>query len=129
MWKKTFTRKNFNRNSGDNRARILEKFMSGKDQFNKKADGDIDLYTTFYFSNNNTIGYTFGNTYKTWINKKFFLYRMETPEGRCKVIGNVIHEYMHNLGYSHSVRWNSSRQYTVPYAYGYIAEDVALQYI
>ena len=41
------------------------------------------------------------------------------------IVGNVIHEYCHNIGFGHNVKNNPTRQYTVPYAIGYIAAKIA----
>lgn len=110
----------FKNSEGLSNIEIFEKFKTGSDKFNKEADGDIDVYSTLYYSWKSTIGYTYPNTYKTWINKKFF-----NKFNEAEIIGNVIHEYMHNVGFGHAAKNNSTRQHTVPYAYGYIARDVA----
>ena len=115
--------------NGKRQEQIHELFMSGRDQFNTVADKDIDLYVTLYYSRKNVIGYTYPNTFKTWINKKFFLHRLNSKSGKAGIIGNIIHEYMHNVGFGHSFKNNSTRQHTVPYAYGYIAAEVAMKYL
>lgn len=104
---------------------IYKEFISGADKFNSYPDNDLDLFLTSYYSRKNVIGYTFKGTFKTWVNRKFFVRRLRSKKGHCKILANIIHEYMHNLGYSHNVRWNSTRKHTVPYAYGRIAERVA----
>jgi len=110
----------FKKNEGLTNEEIFEKFMSGADQFNTEKDNDIDLYTTLYYSSRSTVGYTYPNTFKTWINRKFF-----SQFSLAGIVGNVIHEYLHNVGFGHSSGYNSTRKHTVPYAYGYVARDIA----
>jgi len=110
----------FKLNQGFSNEEIFEKFKSGADKFNTEADGDIDVNSTLYYSWKSTIGYTYPNTYKTWINRKFFSSFTE-----AEIVGNVIHEYMHNVGFGHAFNNNPTRQHTVPYAFGYIARDIA----
>jgi hypothetical protein len=108
---------------------IYNLFMSGADKFNPEPDNDMDLFLTSYYSRKNVVGYTYPSTFKTWVNRKFFVRRLKSKNGHAKIIGNIIHEYMHNLGFSHNKRWNSTRKHTVPYAYGRIAEEVARWFI
>lgn len=116
---------NFKRNNGYSREYIYHLFKSGVDLYNPDPDHDLDLFLTAYYTRTNTIGYTYPSTYRTWVNRKYFGYWLQSPVGRCNIVGNIIHEYMHNLGFGHSSTWNSTRKHTVPYAFGYIARDVA----
>lgn len=110
----------FKKCEGLTNEEVYEKFMSGADKFHPEADRDIDLYTTLYYSRKGVVGYTYPNTFKTWINRKFF-----SSFNLAGIVGNIIHEYMHNMGFGHTSRYNSTRKHTVPYAYGYVARDIA----
>lgn len=104
-----------------NRREIYEYIMSGRDKFNKEADKDIDIKISLYHKRwSSAIGYTYPNTWKTWINFKFFKNFSDAD-----VAGNIIHEYMHNLGFDHDFNWNSTRKHTVPYAIGTIIREIA----
>lgn len=119
----------FKKSNGKTNFQVYNELMSGADVHNTIADGDIDLYLTLYYSRKSVIGYTYPSTFKTWVNRKFFNRWLKSREGHCSIIGNIVHEYMHNLGYGHSFRWNSTREHTVPYAVGYIARSVALRIV
>jgi hypothetical protein len=101
---------------GYNSLEIYQKFMSGSDKFNTVSDKDIDVHITMFYSFRNTVGYTYPTTWFTWINRKFF-----SRFNEAEIAGNVVHEYMHNLGFGH----NSPRdKNSVPYAYGYLVRDM-----
>lgn len=72
------------------------KFLSGKDNFNKDMDNDLDVYITFYYSFRSVVGYTTPSTWFTWINRKFFN-SFELGD----IAGNIAHEYLHNMGFDH----------------------------
>lgn len=99
--------------NGNSPLQIYEQFMSGSDPYNPIEDQDIDIAVTLYYKNNRVIGYTYPNTFRTWLNRKFFAIRASRIPTIC---GNVVHEYMHNLGYTHKRRNYS--MLSVPYFYG-----------
>ena len=99
---------------------VYDLIMSGKDKFNEEADGDIDIKVELYNKRfSSAIGYTYPSTWKTWINYKFFRNFSDAD-----VAGNIVHEYMHNLGFTHAFNSNATRQHTVPYAIGTIIRDI-----
>lgn len=106
-------------NRGMTGEQIWSMICTGKDLYNSEDDHDIDVFVTMYHNFwTGTIGYTFPNTFKTWINRKFF-----QDFNEAKILGNVIHEAMHNFGFRHNEiekRYNS-----VPYKVGYFARDLA----
>lgn len=96
---------------------IYDVLMSGWDMYSKEKDGDIDVETALYRNRfSSTVGYTYGNTLKTWSNTKFWI--GDEKQIIAIIAANIIHEYMHNLGFGHAVKWNTTRDYTVPYAIG-----------
>lgn len=102
-----------------NGKKVYEIFMQGRQLHENSDDYEMDIDLTIYHSNNGTIGYTYPSTFRTWINRKFFL--AFTLSGVC---GNISHEYCHKLGFVHS-RWKwPSRKHSVPYAVGYLLEDI-----
>lgn len=108
---------------------VYEKLISGADSINPIQDRDIDISLTLYFKNNSVIGYTYPSTTMIWVNSKFFNYRLKTREGRAGVVANIVHEYMHKVGFDHSYKWTAVRQHSVPYAVGNIAEMHSLRFI
>lgn len=122
-----FGNKGFVDNRGLARPAIYRRFISGADKFNTAEDQDLDLFLSIFYSRRSTIGYTYPSTFKTWVNRRFFSWWLKSDTGRCNIIGNIVHEYMHNLGFDHAVRWNKLRDHSVPYAYGNIAKEIALK--
>ena len=112
----------------DNPLIIYTKFISGKDLYDKFADNEMDVDVTLYYNRwTKTLGYTYPNTRKTHINMAKI--NIEEFEMMATVVGNIVHEYMHNLGYGHTKFWTSDRDTSVPYAYGYMARDLALEFL
>ncbi len=109
--------------SGDKyftRQEIYDYIMSGADDFDKEKDGDIDLYCGLYYKRwSSAIGYTDGTRWH-YMNTRFF----GDLSDHAEVAGNVSHEYMHKLGFTHAYKYNHTREHTVPYAIGYILSDL-----
>lgn len=101
-------------------SEVYALFMSGKDEYNEIADNDMDISITLYYKNNRTVGYTYPGTFRTWINRKFF-----GSYGYSSIVGNLTHEYCHNVGFGHPSRGYTQRN--VPYFYGNVASDLCEQ--
>lgn len=99
-------------------TQIWELICTGKDLYNESSDSDIDVFVTMYHNFwTGTVGYTFPNTFKTWINRQFF-----SSFDESGIFGNVLHEAMHNFGFDHI---DADTIYeTVPYKVGYIGRDL-----
>jgi len=109
----------FTENNNMTGKQIWELICTGQDLFNTKEDHDIDVFVTMYDNFwTGTIGYTFPNTFKTWFNNKFF-----RKFDEAEILGNVIHEAMHNIGFGHNDYEN--RMTSVPYKVGHIATELA----
>ena len=109
----------FTESKGMNGKQIWELICTGQDLFNTKEDHDIDVFVTMYDNFwTGTVGYTFKDTFKTWFNNKFFRNFDE-----AEILGNVIHEAMHNIGFEHRDLVNKLT--SVPYKVGYIAREIA----
>jgi len=112
----------------DNPLEIYKKFISGKDLYESLEDKEMDVEVTIYYNKwTNTVGYTYPNTRRTWMNMKYF--NTHEYEMMAKMINNVVHEYMHNIGYGHPFNWTKTRDESVPYLYGRIAGEVALEFL
>lgn len=103
---------------------IYEKVLSGAEimgntEKNNTMNVEIELYT----DTTNTIGYTYPTTGRIWMNTKYF--NSYTP---VKVADNLMHEWMHKLGFTHAMKYSVSRNYSVPYAIGYLVEELAKKY-
>jgi hypothetical protein len=111
----------------ENALEVYKKFLSGDDLYEDEDDAELDIDLYLYFKRNRTIGYTYKSTRKQWINMRHL--DIEKYEEMAKAIGNIVHEYMHNCGYGHPRNYTKTRKDSVPYAYGYIARDVALEFL
>ncbi len=118
-------KKQFNWNEGMSNEQIYELFMSGKETLNgiedQEMDFEVELYKPKWYQSKKTIGYTMPSTTRIWCNVNFF--NKFTPQD---VAGNLVHEWIHKIGFGHSVKMNSTRPYTVPYAIGYFMDQFPL---
>lgn len=95
---------------------IYQHIMTGSEVLTPEIDNEIDVDVELYEKNNSTVGYTYGNTIKTWLNNKFF-----KTFDHGGVAGNLVHEWLHKLGYDHS---SANDLDSVPYAVGFIVRDL-----
>ena len=98
---------------------IYQKITTGAEILLPEEDSEIDIDVTMYFENSSTVGFTRKSTIRTYVNSKFF-----NPYSDAQVSRNVVHEWMHKLGFTHSSNRTSLRRHSVPYAIGYIIEDL-----
>lgn len=113
--------KRFNNNHGFSNEQIYLKILEGAETLGKKGGNNaMDVELELYHQKTNTIGYTYPNTTRIWINTKYF--SRYTP---VKVADNLMHEWMHKLGFTHETKWSKDRDHSVPYAIGYLVEELA----
>lgn len=114
-------KKGFVDNGGFSNEEIYQKILDGAEQMGSQTKNNtMDVELELYHQKTNTIGYTYPNVVRIWMNKKYF--NKYTP---LKVADNLMHEWMHKLGFTHATSWSSSRDHTVPYAIGYLVEELA----
>lgn len=101
-------------------TQIYDHIMTGEEVLQKGKDYEIDAEIEMYSAETNTIGYTYQNTVKTWLNRVF-----ASKYSEEQIAGNFIHEWLHKLGYQHS----SAKDYdSVPYAIGYLVRDMVKEF-
>lgn len=111
----------FFENEGMSNAEVYQKLLDGAEKMGNTAKNNtLDVELELYYQSTNTIGYTYPNTVRIWMNTKYF--NKYTP---IKVADNLMHEWMHKLGFTHAVTWSKDRDHTVPYAIGYLIEELA----
>ncbi|MBD64574.1 MAG: hypothetical protein CME62_05180 [Halobacteriovoraceae bacterium] len=106
-------------NQGLSNEEIYEKIREGVEVLNNEFDQEIDLDATLYYSSNSTVGYTYPNTHRIWINNKFF-----ATNSLSKVAANLMHEWLHKIGFGHDKQRTMRRAYSVPYGIGGIVRDL-----
>ena len=98
---------------------VYQKIMDGKEDLIPELDNEMDIDVTMYYKRSSTVGYTYPDTVRTWVNSRFF-----NGYTHGQVAANVVHEWTHKIGFDHAYRNNSSRPYSVPYAIGSIIEEL-----
>lgn len=107
----------FRENNGRTNAQIYQEILDAAEKLRPIPDNTMDLDVTWYYRNNSTVGYTYANSSRIWVNAKF--YRRYDVAG---VARNLFHEWTHKLGYGHNVKAN--RPFTVPYGLGAKMEEL-----
>ncbi len=111
----------FFESEGMTNAEVYQKLLNGAEKMgNTSKNNTLDVELELYYQSTNTIGYTYPNTVRIWMNTKYF--NKYTP---IKVADNLMHEWMHKIGFTHAVTWSKDRDHTVPYAIGYLIEELA----
>lgn len=107
--------------NGLSNKQIYQKILDGAEEMGKTSKNNtLDVELELYFQATTTIGYTYPDTTRIWMNKKYF--DKYTP---VNVSGNLMHEWLHKLGFGHAMTYSQSRDSSVPYAIGYMMERMA----
>lgn len=115
--------KKFNNNNGLSNSQIYMKILEGMENYKKTKNNTMDLNIKVYYENSSTVGYTTTTSSYINMNTKFLNNYTST-----QVTRNMVHEWLHKLGFSHAVNYSVSRNYSVPYAIGKIVETLAVNY-
>lgn len=110
-------------NKGLSNSQIYQIIMDGAETLLPEKNHRMDVEVELFHEKNITIGYTYPNTRRIWMNTKYF--NQYTP---LQVADNLMHEWIHKLGFDHEVKWNKHREHSVPYAIGYIVKDLCKKY-
>lgn len=110
----------FNDHSGLSPEAIYQKILDASESLNPGKDNCMNLELEIYHEANKTIGYTYPNVTRIWVNRKYF-----SRYSDVQVADNLVHEWMHKIGFEHSVKWDEDRKHSVPYAVGYLVEELA----
>ncbi len=113
-------KKTFIDNGGLSNSQIYKKILEGAETLNPTPNNTMDLQIILYSASNNTVGYTYPREERIWMNNKYFKERTS-----AEVTTNMMHEWLHKLGFKHSSSSTPSRPYSVPYAVGYLMRDLA----
>lgn len=111
--------KTFVENNGMSNEEIYENIMNANETLLPDIDHEMDLDVTLYYKYGSTVGYTYPNTTRIWVNSRFF-----GGFSFGQVAANAAHEWTHKLGFGHSFYNNSARPYTVPYGIGSIVNEL-----
>jgi hypothetical protein len=116
----------FNQNEGYSNEQIYSQLMDAREILLPESQGiinlDLSLYTPKWWqiTQRYVVGYTHPDSLRIFMNTNFFK-KFEPSD----VAGNMTHEWVHKMGYSHDFNANEDRPYSVPYAVGYIMRTLA----
>lgn len=113
-------KKTFVDNGGLSNAEIYQKIIEGSEKLNPGKDNTMDLTLVSYFESQNTVGYTYPSVMKVWMNRKYL--KKYSPE---RITTNMMHEWLHKVGFKHDAKKTPNRKYSVPYAVGYLVAKIA----
>lgn len=115
-------KKTFSDNNGLSNEAIYKKILEGSErQLNLGKNNTMDLELELYTDNDSiTIGYTYPSIVRIFMNRKYF-----NKFRPYQVADNMMHEWLHKIGFNHAVKNTPERPYSVPYAVGYIVKRIA----
>lgn len=117
-------KKTFVDNGGLTNEEIYQKILDGAEKMgNTTKNNTMDVELELYYAATTTIGYTYPNVTRIWMNTKYF--DKYTPE---KVADNLTHEWLHKIGFGHATSYSVSRDSSVPYAIGYLVEELSAKF-
>ncbi|HXH30290.1 MAG TPA: fibronectin type III domain-containing protein [Bacteriovoracaceae bacterium] len=112
--------KKFVDNEGLSNEQVYQKILEGAEYLNRDKNNTMDLEVEMYYERSSTVGFTYPNSRKIYANTKY--YNDYSP---ASISGNLMHEWLHKLGFSHASSYSVSRDYSIPYAIGSILSDLA----
>ncbi len=98
---------------------IFHHILDGNEILSPTKDNELDVEVEFYYAYTSTVGYTYPNTKRIYVNTKFFDGYVPSS-----VAANLMHEWLHKLGYKHAQSYYPSRDYSVPYAIGSMVREL-----
>lgn len=114
-------KKGFFDNGGLSNEEIYHKILQGAEEKGiTEANNRMDLDLQLYQDDSKTIGYTYPHIVRIYVNKKYF----DNFEPH-QVADNLFHEWLHKLGFKHSVKKDENRVHSVPYSIGYLVRDLS----
>lgn len=98
---------------------IYNLIQSGQERIKPANDGVMNLNIHGYKVVSDVYGYTYPWSLKIYVN----MYHYEVFSV-AELAANLTHEYMHLLGFHHDFKPTERRDYSVPYAVGYIVKEL-----
>ncbi len=110
-------RKTFVQSEGLSNSEIYDRIQLGKEVLSGVIDRLMNLELEAYYDDNDVVGRTFTNSRTIYVNRKFY-----DRYTSAQIARNLMHEWLHKIGFSHDSDATSRRPYSVPYAIGEIVE-------
>lgn len=115
--------KKFLDNKGHTNEEVFQKILEGSEELYPVKNGQMDIELELIESESKTVGYTYPDTKRIWINRIFF-----DSFHTADIANNLFHEWLHKLGYDHASDYSVERNSSVPYAIGSIMGELARVY-
>jgi hypothetical protein len=116
--------KQFADNKGRTNAQIYQTILDAAESLKPIKNNTMDLGVKMYTQASSVVGFTNASITYINVNTKFF-----NTYAANQVAGNLFHEWLHKLGYTHDASATAKRPYTVPYAVGYIVRDLGKNFL
>ena len=116
-------KKTFVDNKGLSNSEIYTKMLEGAEKLKPSKNNTMDMTVKTYYETSTTVGYTMTGSSTINMNTKYLNSYTSNNVSR-----NMIHEWLHKIGFGHAVSYSTSRNYSVPYAVGRIMEQLAANY-
>jgi hypothetical protein len=107
-------------NGGFSNAQVYKAIVEGQEKLRPGTDNEMDLDLEVFTRSDTTVGYTMPNVIKVWMNSKFL-----NSYSPAQVTANMMHEWLHKLGFKHDHAKTPGRSDSIPYAIGYLAAKIA----
>ena len=118
-------KKRFLNNRGFSNAQIYKRILEASEKMLKKGKNNVmDIELQLYREDTTTIGYTYPNVVRVYMNTKYFEHFSSV-----QVSDNMMHEWLHKIGFDHAIKYSPDRDHSVPYAIGYIVKRLAKRYV
>lgn len=112
-------KKTFVDNGGYTNAQIYQKILEASEKLYPAKNNKMDMEVELYYAATSTVGYTYANVSKIWVNTKYF-----NTNSVGGVAANLFHEWLHKIGFGHASTYSVSRDYSVPYAIGRMISSI-----
>ncbi len=116
--------KTFVNNNGLTNAQIYAKVLEAAEKLFPVKNNAMDMEVEMYTASTNVVGYTYSSSKRIWVNTKYF--NQYTAAG---VAGNLMHEWLHKVGFGHDSSATARRPYSVPYAIGKMVRDIGPDFL
>jgi hypothetical protein len=111
--------KTFVDNGGFTNEQIYQKILDGAETLKNTKNNAMDMDVELYYAATTTVGYTYANISKIYVNTKYF-----DTNSVGGVAANLFHEWLHKIGFTHASSYSTSRDSSVPYAVGRIISSI-----
>jgi len=122
--------KTFVQNNGMTNQQIYDYLMSGAEMYpaqtsvDHQMNYDLVLYKPKWYQSKKVLGYTSQDTNIIHINKNFY-----NKADINEIAMNMVHEWIHKMGFDHDFKSTARRPFSVPYGVGYIVRDLGNKFL